>query len=133
MACREDAYVFNDTCRSCDPGWAPDSTKTRCVKLAAEVIAWDSPWAIVPLVFASIGILSTLFTLAIFIRSVFASQTIFLLFHFFFFSRIFLTFLSSHFLELFASYLFLSYSYNTHSLASTHPVSKNLIARASKN
>ncbi|XP_043278833.1 metabotropic glutamate receptor 7-like [Venturia canescens] len=68
VACREDAYVFNDTCRSCDPGWAPDPTKTRCVKLSAEVIAWDSPWAIVPLVFASIGILGTLFTFVIFLR-----------------------------------------------------------------
>ncbi|XP_023290502.1 metabotropic glutamate receptor 7 [Orussus abietinus] len=68
VACREDAYVFNDTCRSCDPGYAPDETKSRCIKLAAEVIPWTSPWAVVPLTFASIGILSTLFTTAVFIR-----------------------------------------------------------------
>ncbi|XP_024940332.1 metabotropic glutamate receptor 7 isoform X2 [Cephus cinctus] len=67
-ACREEAYVFNDTCRNCDPGYAPDDTKSRCIKIAAEVIPWTSPWAIVPLTFASIGILSTLFTTAVFIR-----------------------------------------------------------------
>ncbi|KAK2582491.1 hypothetical protein KPH14_004793 [Odynerus spinipes] len=68
VACREDAYVFNDTCNSCKPGYAPNETKTSCVKLTAEVISWTSPWALVPLVFASIGILSTLFTTFVFIR-----------------------------------------------------------------
>ncbi|XP_060827422.1 metabotropic glutamate receptor 7-like isoform X2 [Bombus pascuorum] len=68
VACREDAYVFNDTCRSCGPGYAPDETVTSCIKLTAEVIPWTSPWALVPLIFASIGILSTLFTIIVFIR-----------------------------------------------------------------
>ncbi|XP_068983173.1 metabotropic glutamate receptor 2-like isoform X3 [Bombus flavifrons] len=68
VACREDAYVFNDTCRSCGPGYAPDETVTSCIKLTAEVIPWTSPWALVPLIFASIGILSTLFTTIVFIR-----------------------------------------------------------------
>ncbi|XP_006619708.1 metabotropic glutamate receptor 7-like isoform X1 [Apis dorsata] len=68
VACREDAYVFNDTCRSCGPGYAPDETMTSCIKLTAEVIPWTSPWALVPLIFASIGILSTLFTTVVFIR-----------------------------------------------------------------
>ncbi|KAL7288728.1 hypothetical protein TKK_0017453 [Trichogramma kaykai] len=67
VACREDAYVFNDTCRRCEPGYAPDVTKSRCIKLDAEVISWLSPWAIVPLVYSFIGILSTLFTAAVFI------------------------------------------------------------------
>lgn len=71
VACREDSYVFNDTCRSCGPGYAPDETMTRCRKLTAEVIPWTSPWALVPLVFASIGILSTLFTAVVFIRYVY--------------------------------------------------------------
>ncbi|XP_017757027.1 PREDICTED: metabotropic glutamate receptor 7-like, partial [Eufriesea mexicana] len=68
MACREDAYVFNDTCRNCSLGYAPDETMTRCIKLTAEVIPWTSPWALVPLIFATIGILSTLFTTLVFIR-----------------------------------------------------------------
>ncbi|KZC12066.1 Metabotropic glutamate receptor 8 [Dufourea novaeangliae] len=68
VACREDSYVFNDTCRSCGPGYAPDETMTNCMKLTAEVIPWTSPWALVPLIFATIGILSTLFTTVVFIR-----------------------------------------------------------------
>ncbi|KYN16204.1 Metabotropic glutamate receptor 7 [Trachymyrmex cornetzi] len=68
VACREDAYVYNDTCKKCNPGYAPNSTMTGCVKLTAEVIPWTSPWALVPLIFASIGILSTLFTTVVFIR-----------------------------------------------------------------
>ncbi|XP_076625936.1 metabotropic glutamate receptor 8 [Colletes latitarsis] len=68
VACREDAYVFNDSCRSCSPGYAPDKTMTNCIKLTAEVIPWTSPWALVPLIFASIGILSTMFTTVVFIR-----------------------------------------------------------------
>lgn len=68
VACREDAFVFNDTCRSCEPGWAPNTDKTGCIKLAALVIDWLNPWALVPLVFSSIGILCTLFTTCVFIR-----------------------------------------------------------------
>ncbi|XP_011703241.1 PREDICTED: metabotropic glutamate receptor 8-like [Wasmannia auropunctata] len=68
VACREDAYVYNDTCKKCNPGYAPNSTMTGCIKLTAEVIPWTSPWALVPLIFASIGILSTLFTTVVFIR-----------------------------------------------------------------
>ncbi|XP_032664722.1 metabotropic glutamate receptor 8-like isoform X5 [Odontomachus brunneus] len=68
VACREDAYVYNDTCKNCYPGYAPNSTMTGCIKLTAEVIPWTSPWALVPLIFASIGILSTLFTTIVFIR-----------------------------------------------------------------
>ncbi|KYN01754.1 Metabotropic glutamate receptor 7 [Cyphomyrmex costatus] len=68
VACREDAYVYNDTCKNCNPGYAPNSTMMGCIKLTAEVIPWTSPWALVPLIFASIGILSTLFTTVVFIR-----------------------------------------------------------------
>ncbi|XP_065350296.1 metabotropic glutamate receptor 3-like isoform X1 [Cloeon dipterum] len=68
VACREDAYVFNDTCKPCEPGHAPSQDKTFCVKLPAQVIEWGSPWALVPLAFAVIGILSTIFVLLVFIR-----------------------------------------------------------------
>ncbi|XP_029167565.1 metabotropic glutamate receptor 8-like isoform X2 [Nylanderia fulva] len=68
VGCREDAYVYNDTCKKCNPGYAPNATMTGCVKLTAEVIPWTSPWALVPLIFASIGMLSTLFTTVVFIR-----------------------------------------------------------------
>lgn len=82
MACREDAYVFNDTCRSCGPGYAPDETMTSCIKLTAEVIPWTSPWALVPLIFASIGILSTLFTTVVFIRYVYMPAAFWFIIHF---------------------------------------------------
>ncbi|XP_015120349.1 metabotropic glutamate receptor 2 [Diachasma alloeum] len=68
MSCSETSYVYNDTCRICEPGWAPDIWKSKCIKVPAEVIHWRSPWAIVPLAFAGIGILSTLFTFVVFLR-----------------------------------------------------------------
>lgn len=60
--------MFNDTCRSCDPGFAPNNDKAGCLKLKAEVIEWLNPWALVPLAFSTLGILCTLFTTCVFIR-----------------------------------------------------------------
>ncbi|XP_059609665.1 metabotropic glutamate receptor 4 [Phlebotomus argentipes] len=68
VKCREDAFVNNDTCRTCEPGWAPNEGKNGCDKLTPEVIDWLSPWAIVPLVFSACGILITLFTGCVFIK-----------------------------------------------------------------
>ncbi|KAK5639566.1 hypothetical protein RI129_012058 [Pyrocoelia pectoralis] len=68
VSCREDAYVYNDTCRSCSPGYGPNENKTGCVKLRALVLEWLNPWVLVPVIFSSIGILCTLFTIAVFIR-----------------------------------------------------------------
>ncbi|XP_065165928.1 metabotropic glutamate receptor 7 isoform X2 [Atheta coriaria] len=68
VACRDDAYVYNDTCKSCAPGWAPNVNKTDCVKLEAHVIDWLDPWALVPLIFSAVGILGTIFTACVFIR-----------------------------------------------------------------
>ncbi|KAK9889154.1 hypothetical protein WA026_004428 [Henosepilachna vigintioctopunctata] len=68
VACREDSYAFNDTCTSCKPGWAPNKNIDGCDKLQAQVIDWLSPWALVPLVFSSFGIICTLFTTCVFIR-----------------------------------------------------------------
>lgn len=48
VKCREDSeYVKNDTCISCQPGWAPNERKNGCDKLKVEVIDWLSPWAYV--------------------------------------------------------------------------------------
>lgn len=69
VKCREEfEYVKNDTCISCQPGWAPNERKNGCTKLKAEVIDWWSPWAYVPLIFATIGILATSFTICVFIK-----------------------------------------------------------------
>ncbi|XP_018331514.1 metabotropic glutamate receptor 7-like isoform X1 [Agrilus planipennis] len=68
VACREEAYVFNDTCKNCKPGYGPNVNKTDCVKLKGLELDWMNPWALVPLVFSTVGILCTLFTIAVFIR-----------------------------------------------------------------
>ncbi|KAF5294721.1 hypothetical protein FQA39_LY00205 [Lamprigera yunnana] len=68
VSCREDAFVNNDTCQSCSPGYGPNDSKTGCIKLEALVLEWLNPWVMVPVVFSSFGILCTLFTIAVFIR-----------------------------------------------------------------
>lgn len=69
VKCREEfEYVDNDTCISCEPGWAPNERRNGCNKLKAVVIDWLTPWAYVPLIFASAGILATIFTTAVFIK-----------------------------------------------------------------
>lgn len=68
VKCRDDAYVQNDTCMTCDPGWAPNPLKIGCDKLSPEIIDWLSPWAIVPLSFSGIGIIATLFVTLVFIK-----------------------------------------------------------------
>ncbi|XP_037045817.1 metabotropic glutamate receptor 3-like [Bradysia coprophila] len=68
LRCREDSYVDNDTCITCPPGWAPNENKTECDKLTPQVIDWKSPWALVPLIFAAIGIGCTVFTVCVFIK-----------------------------------------------------------------
>lgn len=48
VKCREEfEYVRNDTCISCEPGWAPNDRKNGCDKLKVEVIDWLTPWAYV--------------------------------------------------------------------------------------
>lgn len=48
VKCREEfEFVNNDTCISCQPGWAPNERKNGCDKLKVEVIDWLSPWAYV--------------------------------------------------------------------------------------
>ena len=50
VKCREEfEFVKNDTCISCEPGYAPNERKNGCDKLHAEVIDWLSPWAYVSL------------------------------------------------------------------------------------
>ncbi|EFX87236.1 glutamate receptor, metabotropic [Daphnia pulex] len=68
VSCREDSYSFNDTCVACAPGYAPNRDFNGCDKIPAEHLTWDSPWAIVPLVFTALGVTATLFTLTVFLR-----------------------------------------------------------------
>lgn len=68
VKCNLDSYALNDTCMSCGPGWRPNVNITGCDKIKAEIIDWLSPWALVPLVFSSLGICFTIFTTCVFIR-----------------------------------------------------------------
>ena len=51
VECPEDCYIKNDTCVPCERGWAPTPDKVTCFKLTPEYMTWESPWAIVPVVF----------------------------------------------------------------------------------
>src|SRR5690349_10061140 len=68
VKCNLDSYALNDTCMPCGPGWRPNVNVTGCDKIPAEIIDWLSPWALVPLVFSSLGICFTIFTTCVFIR-----------------------------------------------------------------
>lgn len=68
VACREDAYVDNDTCKTCLPGYAPNENGTGCEKLIPTVLEWTSPWVLTPLIFSTIGIIFTIFTTCVFIH-----------------------------------------------------------------
>lgn len=67
--CKDDEYSLNETlCVKCPLGFVPNDAKDGCIKLPLEYMQWDSPWTIVPAVFAALGILSTLFTISIFLK-----------------------------------------------------------------
>lgn len=68
VKCREEEFVDHDVCKPCIPGYKPNIKRDDCDKLTAEVIDWWSPWAYVPLCFASVGILATTFTTCVFIK-----------------------------------------------------------------
>ncbi|GAB6033504.1 Metabotropic glutamate receptor 8 [Chamberlinius hualienensis] len=68
VPCRDDEYIFNDTCIPCLLAYRPSDDKTGCVRLPTEFMAWGSPWAIIPITFASFGIVVTLLIIAIFMR-----------------------------------------------------------------
>lgn len=68
VSCREDSYSFNDTCVPCQPGFAPNADHDGCIKIPAEHLTWDSPWAIVPLVLSALGVTATIFVFSVFLR-----------------------------------------------------------------
>ncbi|ELU03139.1 hypothetical protein CAPTEDRAFT_198326 [Capitella teleta] len=56
------------TCSQCPNGTFPDKTKSVCNPLPIQFLAMTSAWAIVPVVFAVCGMLTTLFVLLVFVR-----------------------------------------------------------------
>ena len=49
-------------------GWLPTADYRSCYRLTAEYRSWRSGWALVPLVFSSLGLAATLLTGAVFLR-----------------------------------------------------------------
>lgn len=70
VRCEENEYVAPDRkqCTKCPNGFGPNENKTMCQKLIIEYLTFNSPFTIVPLIFSSIGILFTGYTIFVFIR-----------------------------------------------------------------
>ena len=69
MKCREWEYLHNEfTCKACPAGSLPDEDKTRCLPLPVQYMEIWSAWAIVPMVFATLGIMGVLAVLSVFIK-----------------------------------------------------------------
>ncbi|CAH1972944.1 unnamed protein product [Acanthoscelides obtectus] len=64
-----DGEIFTDgACTKCPLGFAPDEWKTECFRLPIEYVRWHDTQAIVAIIFASLGFLSTLFTFVVFVK-----------------------------------------------------------------
>lgn len=70
VKCEENEYVApsRKTCIKCENGFGPNENKTGCVKLVVEYLNIKSPFTIVPVLFSSVGILFTSFTIYVFLR-----------------------------------------------------------------
>ena len=69
IRCQPHEILTGDsTCEPCPNETYPDANKTTCKKLEVEFMSITSPWAIIPVVFAVIGVLTTLFVLLVFVR-----------------------------------------------------------------
>ncbi|XP_030855903.1 metabotropic glutamate receptor 7 [Strongylocentrotus purpuratus] len=66
--CEYQQYRHDEwTCRNCTQGTLPDENRTGCDDIFIEYLHWSSPWAIVPVVMSILGILSTLYVIAVFV------------------------------------------------------------------
>ncbi len=73
VRCEENEYVAPNRkqCIKCENGYGPNENKTMCQKLIVEYLGFSSPFTIIPLIFATIGIIITAFTIYVFIRFAF--------------------------------------------------------------
>ncbi|XP_070568878.1 metabotropic glutamate receptor 1-like [Ptychodera flava] len=68
--CKENEYLLNDfKCEACSKGWWPDESLTGCKRIAVEYSKWGDTQSIVAIVFACIGIITTTFVTAIFVKN----------------------------------------------------------------
>ncbi|KAK2851547.1 hypothetical protein Q5P01_007823 [Channa striata] len=62
-------YQFDETsCRLCAYNMRPNSNRTACQPIPIVKLEWHSPWAIIPVFLAMLGIIATIFVMATFIR-----------------------------------------------------------------
>ena len=69
IKCTEYEILLDEyTCSECLNGSLPDDNKTSCVPLPVQHMTINSPWALVPVVFSSVGIVVIIFVVAVFIK-----------------------------------------------------------------
>ncbi|KAJ8383839.1 hypothetical protein AAFF_G00214090 [Aldrovandia affinis] len=56
------------TCKTCHFGLRPNENNTGCRPIPIVKLEWSSPWAVIPVLLAILGILATLFVVGTFIR-----------------------------------------------------------------
>ena len=69
MPCDDDSYVDDEhTCQPCPGGWWPTVDRRGCVRLAEQYMHWGSPFAVVAVALAVVGIAATCVVVVAFVR-----------------------------------------------------------------
>ncbi|OCT85749.1 metabotropic glutamate receptor 7 [Xenopus laevis] len=66
-----DGYKYlqdESTCNLCDYNMRPNKNRTGCDPIPIIKLEWHSPWAVIPVFLAMLGIIATIFVMATFIR-----------------------------------------------------------------
>lgn len=62
-------YQYDETsCRLCAYNMRPNPNRTTCQPIPIVKLEWHSPWAIIPVFLAMLGIIATIFVMATFVR-----------------------------------------------------------------
>ncbi|KAL1021570.1 hypothetical protein UPYG_G00014970 [Umbra pygmaea] len=62
-------YQYDETsCRLCPYNMTPDANGTACQPIPIVKLEWHSPWAVIPVFLAMLGIIATIFVMATFVR-----------------------------------------------------------------
>lgn len=62
-------YQYNEfTCKLCSYNMRPNANRTACQPIPIIKLEWHSPWAVIPVFLAMLGIIATIFVMATFIR-----------------------------------------------------------------
>ncbi|XP_077572000.1 metabotropic glutamate receptor 7-like isoform X1 [Stigmatopora nigra] len=62
-------YQYDETsCRLCAYNMRPNPNRTACQPIPITKLEWHSPWAVIPVFLAMLGIIATIFVMATFVR-----------------------------------------------------------------